>query len=172
MAFQGKFVVSNKPLSPLSIFGVGTFMAFSGNDIYHNRSGCTAIKNNGPIPAGRYWVVDRPSGGIGSRIQTWTKDAVISMLGTPTHRDEWFALYRDDGVIDDYTWVNGIERGNFRLHPIGRYGVSLGCITVQNLSDFHSIRRALLRTSTVPVRNTGLRAYAVIEVIANGNACP
>jgi hypothetical protein len=172
MALQGKFVVNNKPLSPLSIFGVGTFMAFSGNDIYRNRGGCTALKNNGPIPAGRYWVVDRPSGGIGSRVQTWTRDTVNSMLGTPTRHDEWFALYRDDNKIDDYTWVNGVERSNFRLHPAGGDGVSLGCITVQNHSDFHTIRRALLHTSTVPVRNTRLRAYGVFEVITHGYACP
>jgi hypothetical protein len=172
MALQGKFLVNNERFSPLTICGVGSFLAFSGNDIYRNRGGCTAIKDNGPIPAGRYWVVDRPSGGIGSRIQTWAKDTVISVLGTPTDHDEWFALYRDDGQIDDYTWVNGVERGNFRLHPIGRYGVSLGCITVQNLSDFQTIRRALLHTSTVPVRNTDLRAYAAIEVITNDNVCP
>jgi hypothetical protein len=172
MPLQGKFLVNNKMFSPLTICGVGAFLAFSGNYTYRNRGGCTAIRNNGPIPSGRYWVVDRPSGGIRSRIRTWATDAVNSMLGTPTHHDEWFALYRDDNIIDDYTWVNGVERGNFRLHPVRGDGVSLGCITVQNLSDFHTIRRALLHTSTVSVRNTGLRAYAIIEVIANGNTCP
>lgn len=172
MALQGKFLVSNRTFSPLTIYGVGAFLAFSGNDIYRNRGGCTAIKNNGPIPAGHYWVVDRPPGGVRSRLQTWARDAVISMLGTPTDHGEWFALYRDDNMIDDHTWVNGVERGNFRLHPIGHYGVSLGCITLQNRSDFQTIRRALLHTTTVPVRDTGLRAYATIEVVVNGNTCP
>ncbi|WP_326973048.1 hypothetical protein [Burkholderia sp. lig30] len=50
--------------------------------------------------------------------------------------------------------------------------MSLGCITLQNISDFQTIRRALLRTNTVPVRNTDLRAYGVIEVIAHGSTCP
>ena len=172
MALQGKFIVNNAPLSPLSIFGIGTFMAISGNGMYRNRGGCTAIKDNGPIPAGRYWIVDRPTGGIGSRIQTWAKDAANSIIGTPTNHGEWFALYRDDGKIDDVTWVDGVERGNFRLHPIGGRGVSLGCIAVKGRSDYQAIRRALLHTATVPVRNGDLRAYGMIEVITYGNACP
>jgi hypothetical protein len=172
MALHGKFVVDNKPLSPLSIFGVGVFMAFSGDDIYRNRGGCTAIKDRGPIPAGRYWIVDRPTGGIGSRVKTWIKDAGNSVLGSPTNRNDWFALYRDDGKIDDYTWLDGVERGNFRLHPMGYHGVSLGCITLPHLSEFYAIRRALLRTDTVLVPNTSLRAYGVVEVIAHGKTCP
>jgi hypothetical protein len=67
MALQGKFVVKKAPLSPLCVMGVGTFMAFSGEGIYRNRGGCTAIKDSGPIPAGRYWIVDRPTGGLRSR---------------------------------------------------------------------------------------------------------
>lgn len=172
MALQGKFVVNNKHLSPLSIMGVGTFMAFSGNNIYRNRGGCTAIKNNGPIPAGRYWIVDRPTGGIGSQAWTLLRDAWNTAIGTPSDRTEWFALYRDDGQIDDYTWVDGVRRGNFRLHPVGGQGISIGCVTLHSRSDFQSIRRALLRTETVPARNSGLRAYGLIEVITHGNTCP
>ena len=172
MALQGKFLVSNKTFAPLSIYGVGVFPAFSGNDIYRNRGGCTGLKNDGPLPAGRDWIVDRPAGPIDSRILTWAKDTANSMLGEYTNRNEWFALYRDDGMIDDYTWVNGVERGNFRLHPIGGDGVSLGCITLQNRSDFQTVRRALLHTNTVPVRDTGLRAYGTIEVIVYGKTCP
>jgi hypothetical protein len=172
MALQGKFLVNNERFSPLTICGVGSFLAFSGNEIYRNRGGCTALKNDGPIPAGRYWIVDRPSGGIGSRIRMWATDTANSIIRTPTNHGEWFALYRDDGKIDDYTWVNGVERGNFRLHPIGGSGLSLGCITVQNIFYFQTIRRALLNTSTVPIQNTNLHAFGVIEVIVNGNTCP
>jgi Protein of unknown function (DUF2778) len=172
MPLQGKFLVNNKFLSPLSIFGVGTFMAFSGNDIYRNRGGCTTIKNNGPIPAGRYWILDRPTGGIGSQALTWLKDAWNTANGAASDHTEWFALYRDDNQIDDYTWVEGVKRGNFRLHPAGGNGVSIGCITLHSHSDFRSIRRALLRTPTIPVRNSGLRAYGSIEVITHGNSCP
>lgn len=172
MALQGKFVVDNSPLSPLTLFGVGVFMAFSGEGIYRNRGGCTAIKDNGPIPAGRYWIVERPRGGLRSRTLAWAKDTWNTVNGAPTDRSEWFALYRDDGRIDDQTWVEGIERGNFRLHPTGRGGHSFGCITLQSRSEFQALRRALLYTPTIPTGRSGLHAYGVIEVIANGNTCP
>lgn len=172
MPIQGRFFVNNQPLAPLSMFGVGTFMAFSGNDIYRNRGGCTAVINDGPIPPGKYWIVDRPTGGLRSKAEAWAKDAINSVLGTPSHRDEWFALYRDDGKIDDYTWVNGVQRGQFRLHPAGGRGVSLGCITVASYADFQSIRRALLHTTVIPAGNSGLKAFGWIEVTTYGNTCP
>ncbi|WP_166362573.1 DUF2778 domain-containing protein [Pseudomonas akapageensis] len=163
MALQGKFVVNNEEFSPLVIFGVGSFMAFSGQGAYRNQSGCGYIRGNGPIPAGRYWVVDRPVGGIRSQALAWVYD-----FAAGSNRSEWFALYRDDGMIDDYTWVSGVNRGNFRLHP---GTISEGCITLSQYSDFQSVRNASLRTSTVLVRNTGLRAYAMIEVIDSSSIC-
>lgn len=172
MALQGKFLVNNAPLSPLCFSGVGTFMAFSGDDIYRNRGGCTAVQGKGPIPAGKYWIVDRPTGGIKSRALAWVSDAWNAMGGAPTDHSEWFALYRDDGMIDDYTWMDGVRRGNFRLHPAGGGGVSLGCITLQSRSDFLTIRTALLQTSTVSVHDSVLRSYGWIEVITYGNICP
>ncbi|HEY4802099.1 MAG TPA: DUF2778 domain-containing protein [Paraburkholderia sp.] len=172
MACQGKFLVNNALLSPLTIFGVGTFNAFSGNGIYRNRGGCTAIPDNGPLPAGRYWIVDRPTGGIRSQAIAEVKDAWNTFTGRPSHHDEWFALYRDDGKIDDTTWVNGVQRGQFRLHPMGGRGLSLGCITVASYADFGTIRRALLHTTTIPARTSGLRAYGTIEVVTYGNTCP
>jgi hypothetical protein len=172
MAIQGKFVIDNAPLSPLVMFGVGSFPAFSGNDIYLNRGGCTRIANNGPIPAGRYWIVDRPTGGIGSQTIVWVKDIRNLYYGAPSHREEWFALFRDDGKIDDYTWIDGVKRGNFRLHPKAGQGVSLGCITLQSYSDFRIVRQALMQTTTVPAGDSGLQAYGWIEVIAHGNTCP
>jgi Protein of unknown function (DUF2778) len=172
MALQGKFVVNNQPFSPLVIYGVGAFQAFSGNSIFRNRGGCTAIPDNGPIPAGKYWIVDRPAGGIRSQMQTWAKDLANTLIGKPSHHNEWFALYRDDGRIDDETLINGKKRDHFRLHPVGGAGVSLGCITLQSLADFQRLRSALLHTTTVPAGNSGIRAYGWIEVIANGNTCP
>ncbi|QOL13156.1 DUF2778 domain-containing protein [Dickeya dianthicola] len=172
MALQGKFIVNNADYSPLTLLGVGTFMAFSGNKIYRNRGGCTDVPEAGPIPEGRYWIVDRPAGGIRSQATAWLKDSWNTVWGNDSNHSEWFALYRDDGQIDDYTWVNGVRRGNFRLHPIGGQGLSLGCITLQHYSDFAVIRAALLRTRKQPVRNTGLESYGVIEVIIYGNTCP
>nr|WP_244124552.1 DUF2778 domain-containing protein [Burkholderia gladioli] len=41
-------------------------------------------------------------------------------IGTNTHRADRFALYRNDGKIDDVTVISGIRRAYFRLHPVGR----------------------------------------------------
>ncbi|WP_254367149.1 tlde1 domain-containing protein [Paraburkholderia sp. NMBU_R16] len=40
---------------------------------------------------------------------------VLRLSQTQGH--QWFALYRNDGVVDDYTFIDGVRRGNFRLHP-------------------------------------------------------
>jgi len=172
MAYHGKFLVNDAPLSPLTIFGVGTFNAFSGNNQYRNRGGCTMMPDDGPIPAGRYWIVDRPQGGIRSQALSWAKDEWNAAWGHPSNHDEWFALYRDDGAIDDVTWVNGVKRGQFRLHPIGGRGISLGCITLPSRTDFLRIRNTLLHTVKIPARTSGLSAYGIIEVITYGSTCP
>lgn len=152
--------------SPLTLYGIGTFLAFSGNGNYRNAPGCGAIPDNGPIPAGKYWIVDRPSGGVREPVKTWFSDVVNSNLyNVPTSKNDWFGLFRDDSSIDDYTWINGVRRGNFRLHP---GTLSLACITLKHHSDFAAIRTALLRTKTVSVRNTRLRAYGMIDVISHG----
>jgi hypothetical protein len=167
-----KFLVNNQPLSPLTINGIGTFNAYSGDQQYRNRGGCTAMPNQGPIPAGKYWIVDRPTGGIRSQALAFAKDTWNAAWGSPTNHHDWFALYRDDGSIDDSTWVNGVERGKFRLHPAGGEGISLGCITLSSLTDFMKIRNALLHTVKIPARNSGLLAFGTIEVITYGNTCP
>lgn len=63
MALHGKFVINDMYYSPLSFPGVGTFLAFSGNGAYRNRGACAMIPKEGPVPAGKYWIVDRPEGG-------------------------------------------------------------------------------------------------------------
>ena len=89
--------------------------------------------------------------------------------GAEFGRDEWFALYKDDWGIDDYTWVEGVKRGNFRLHP---GTLSEGCITLPHDSDFAMLRNALLRTQQIDVPCIRkLKAYGSIEVIANGQPC-
>lgn len=172
MALHGKFALNNKDLAPLIIYGLGTYLAFSGNNSYRNRGGCTAVAGAGPIPAGKYWIVDRPSGGVLSRLRQKGSDMVVSASRRFVDRNEWFALYRDDGTIDDQTWVNDVSRGQFRLHPVGGSGISLGCITLPSRVEFLSIRHALLNTSPTPAGNSGRMAYGCIEVIAYGNACP
>ncbi|MGF6511788.1 DUF2778 domain-containing protein [Paraburkholderia sp. 32] len=172
MAYTGKFLVNNESLSPLTIFGIGTFNAYSGNNQYRNRGGCTMVPNDGPLPAGKYWIVDRPTGGIRSQLFARANDEWNAAMGHPSNHGEWFALYRDDGTINDLTWINGVKRGQFRLHPAGGRGISLGCITLPSHSDFMRIRNALLHTVKIPARSSGLRAYGTIEVITYGNTCP
>ncbi|EOW6672402.1 DUF2778 domain-containing protein [Cronobacter dublinensis] len=171
MALFGKFTINNADFSPLLIYGVGTFMAFSGDSTYRNRGGCVALPDKGPLPPGRYLIVDRPQGGAGSRIRTQVIDAWNSVAGVPSVHTQWFALYRADGLLDDYTWINEVKRGNFRLHPVGGQGLSLGCITLQHSSDFALIRDALLATNKV-VMGKGILTYGEIEVVAYESLCP
>ncbi|MDR0805998.1 MAG: DUF2778 domain-containing protein [Enterobacteriaceae bacterium] len=171
MALQGKFIVNNADFAPLIIYGVGTFLAFSGNGAYRNRGGCTGVPSNGPLPAGKYWVVDRPDGGIWSKSKTKVKDKYNKVFnGAEFTHKEWFALFRDDKSINDKTWVNGVDRGSFRLHP---GTISEGCITLPYQSDFQAIRSAFLRTQKIQVPCVkNLMAYGYIEVITHGNTCP
>ncbi|QKJ86818.1 DUF2778 domain-containing protein [Paramixta manurensis] len=171
MALHGKFVINDADYSPLSFPGIGTFLAFSGDGIYRNRGACGMKPRVGPIPAGKYWIVDRPEGGLKSQIIKGAKDVWNHYYkGSTFTHNEWFALWRDDWGIDDYTWIEGIKRGNFRLHP---GTLSEGCITLPHDSDFNTLRNALLRTqkTDVPCMKK-LKAYGMIEVIANGETCP
>ena len=77
-------------------------------------------------------------------------------------RSVWFALYREDARIDDWTFIDDVERGNFRLHPAGYMGVSNGCITLPSPSHFAILREALLKTPTVAV-TASLTAYGTIQ---------
>lgn len=165
MPIEGKFTVNDAHWSPLKILGMGEFMAFSGQGGYRNHGGCAHIPGQGPIPPGKYWVVDRAMGGKLNQLKNYVKD-----LWTGNDHSEWFALYRDDNQIDDYTWIKGVERGQFRLHP---GSISEGCITLPHYVDFQRIRQGLLRTNKIWVPGkAGLKSYGTIEVVANGTTCP
>lgn len=74
-------------------------------------------------------------------------------------------LFRDDGKIDDYTFVQGVKRGNFRLHPIGPLGLSEGCITLQHPIQFNYLRDRLLESgATLNIPGSQLKAYGTIKV--------
>ena len=90
--------------------------------------------------------------------------------GATFRHSDWFALWRNDWGIDDYTWIENIKRGNFRLHP----GViSEGCITLPHDTDFSILRNALLGTQKMDVPcMRELKAYGTMEVIINGASCP
>ena len=171
MALQGKLVLNGAYYAPFNLFSVGVFMAFSGNGIYRNKAACRTVKGDGPLPPGKYWIVDRPGGGLKSQINASARDMYNHYASGATFKhSEWFALWRDDWGIDDYTWVESVKRGNFRLHP----GVlSEGCITLPHDSDFAMLRNALLRTQKIDVPCMWkLKAYGTVEVIVNGKICP
>ncbi|WP_315899169.1 tlde1 domain-containing protein [Serratia quinivorans] len=65
---------------------------------------------------------------------------------------EWFGLYSNT-TMSDHVFVNGVNRGSFRLHPLNTdgSGVSWGCITLYKASDFQILRRSLLNRKKVRV---------------------
>jgi len=81
-----------------------------------------------------------------------------------TDRTTWFALYRSDDVIDDWTSINGIRRGNFRLHPIGPRRLSDGCIAIVSPSQFKMLYDRLKSTPTISIPGTAMRAYGTVDV--------
>lgn len=59
MALHGKLVLNGADYAPFNLYGVSVFMAFSGNGIYRNKGACGAVKGDGPLPPGKYWIVER-----------------------------------------------------------------------------------------------------------------
>src|ERR1700754_1111147 len=131
MAINCTFLLNNRPMSTLICPGIGNFAAFSGMPVDRNNPSAVAHPNSGPLPPGRYFIIDRQSGGhLG-----WLYD-LARTHGYGADRSQWFALYRKDGKIDDETYVDGARRGAFRLHPIGAMRRSEGCITLASHADF------------------------------------
>lgn len=145
----------------LQCSGVGIFHVFSGLGAFKDVLEFSRGKN-GPIPLGKYWIVDRPKGGMYSRLKQIEKE-----IRTGNDYDKWFALFKQDSVMDDYTFVDLFQRGNFRLHPLrpDGTGVSDGCITFYNQADFNTLRDALLKTTRKIIDNSGIVAYGEINVI-------
>ncbi len=146
------FVLNNLPQSTL-MTNDGWFTAFSGHGAARNNSNAAALANGGPIPPGSYFIVDRKSGGKLGALRDWL-----------LNRDKWFALYRDDGSIDDQTFVDGVSRGLFRLHPLGPRRMSTGCIVLQYPSEFDRLRARLLDRPVEYIPNSGLRSYGKVDV--------
>ena len=152
MLLNGYFKLNNQPMSKLEI-GAFRLDAFSGDGEHRNKRGSMCLKDKGPIPVGRYYIVGRESGGrLG-----WLYDIYDGRSG-------WFALYADDGMIDDWTFCNNVQRGLFRLHPKGRSGSSQGCIVVDKETDFMSLRSFLLMQNH-KIPGTDIKTYGMIQVI-------
>lgn len=152
------FRLNGNALSNLSCPGIGFFPAYSGNAGQHrNNPESVAVKNIGPLPPGKYYIVDRPRS-----LSTHIND-IFATEYTGSDRSIWYALYRIDGKVDDRTFIENVERGNFRLHPAGYKGISNGCITLPSPSHFAVLREALQRTPTLMV-SASLKAYGTIQV--------
>jgi hypothetical protein len=65
----------------------------------------------------------------------------------------------------DTTMINGVRRGEFRLHPAGSRQLSQGCITVQSSVEFDRLERHIRsRHPDIPVPGTTAKAYGIVEV--------
>lgn len=138
-----------------------SYIGFSGNGPHRNNPDSIAVPDGGPIPLGQYYIVDRQSGGrLG-----WLWD-----LGRNV--DQWFALYRDDGTIDDTTYINSVRRGEFRLHPLGPSGISTGCIVIQDPTRFSALRAELLGAAPRVLPQSTTRTYGTVSVVPKGILLP
>lgn len=150
--FDCTFELNDLPLSAFQLLGL-SYPAFSGLGNEVNRRSSVCIPHVGPIPLGTYYIVDRESGGL-----------LASIRDRIGNRREWFALYAADSVIDDRTYCNEVERGNFRLHPkVGR-GQSKGCITIENIAHFNHIRAILTSATPLTIPGTSHKAYGKVVV--------
>lgn len=142
----------------LLCYGVGTFDVFSGIEPTTNLAEC-ATKKNAALPAGIYWIVPRPVGSFANRVESAVKD-----WRNGTVHSDWFGLYSNT-TMGDHMFVNGVERGSFRLHPLrpNGGGESWGCITFHSISQFQTLRRSLLHTQRQQIK-PGLEAYGRIIV--------
>lgn len=154
-----QFALNGLPSSILSVSGVGNFPAFSGQKYGRNNVTMASRKKIGPVPPGRYFILGRESGGRLGAIGNFYLDNIYG-----TDRDTWFALYKEDLQIDDTVYIEGVKRGQFRLHPIGPAGLSEGCITLCHQSDFDYLRQALLHTTMMQVPCSSFKAYGMVTV--------
>ncbi|WP_205955085.1 DUF2778 domain-containing protein [Pantoea stewartii] len=150
----------------LHVYGVGDFPVFSGDKPYTNDPNCSFLKNSA-IPIGKYWIVDRPEGSFANRVRTAIWDPISG-----NRHNEWFALFSDQ-TMSDSVFINGIDRGSFRLHPLrpDGSGISEGCITFYKPSDFQIVRTALLRVkkTTIARHNMKLSVYGRVDVLGDSN---
>lgn len=146
------FELNNKPMSSFKI-EANSFPAFSGYGEHVNRRVSACVPNEGPIPPGEYFIVDRESGGrLG-----WLYDLF-------NDRRDWFALYANDDKIDDETWCEKVKRGEFRLHPKGSRGISRGCIVIDKSTDFQFLRSILRNGKPELIPNTEIKAWGKVVV--------
>jgi hypothetical protein len=146
------FELNDQPLSALK-HGAIAFPAFSGLGSNVNRRVSACLAGKGPIPPGEYYLLDRQTGG-----------RLGSLYNVFSNHEDWFALYANDGTVDDETYCNKVKRGNFRLHPKGPLGISEGCITIDTAEDFQRLRAILKNSKQVPIPGSKLPSYGKVTV--------
>ena len=151
------FVLNHQPISSLVCGGM-SYPAFSGLGRDVDDPAKATDADAGPIPPGSYDIVDRPVGDRFPMIESAIHDLISS-----SQRNEWFALYSTGSNADQMT-VQKIKRGNVRLHPIGRLGISEGCITLMHQSGFDQLRRTLLAAPKTVIPNTQIRTHGTVTV--------
>ena len=148
---EAKFKLNNSDVSRL-VIGDRSFPAFSGHQHHTNQRSSQCIPDQGPLPVGSYYITDRTTG------------VLQSMNAWLSGKDDWFALLAIDGKIDDHLQCQKVVRGNFRLHAMSGDGVSYGCVTVVNRSDFNIIYALLKKQPPVEVGNSDHKAYGILRV--------
>lgn len=159
MAIHCTFVLNGKPMSALTCPGVGVFPAFSGDGALRNQPSRVNVKDVGPLPPGRYFIVDRPSGGRLGGAQQSVRDFVFG-----TDHSTWFALFRDDGTHNDITWIERVQRGAFRIHPVGPANSSQGCVTLAHAKDFSRLSAKLKAGPFMKLPHGRGTAYGTVTV--------
>lgn len=67
---EWEFVLNNQPMSKIKGGGV-SLDASSGREAHFNRCEAACLRNLGPIRVGKYYIIDRPVGGIRGTLSTW-----------------------------------------------------------------------------------------------------
>ncbi|WP_315852875.1 MULTISPECIES: DUF2778 domain-containing protein [Burkholderia] len=151
------FKLNNEPMSEFRI-GALSFPAFSGSGLHVNNRSLVCTPKFGAIPVGHYYIFDRQSGGVVGPFMEW-----LNLNGND--KSDWYALYAIDGNIDDdKVLCDKIVRSQLRLHPKGRLGVSEGCVTIEQRSDWVRIRSILTNVPKISVPGSALKAYGVLTV--------
>lgn len=127
-----------------------SFPAFSGDGEFRNRRTHMCLPNQGPIPVGTYYIIDRQES-LREKLRHHKKDG-------------WFALYAKDRVIDDERYCAGLLRGQFRLHAKSGHGLSRGCITLELETDFALLSTLLKATSVEQIPGAEWMSYGTVTV--------
>lgn len=153
------FTLNRQRLSSLLCPGLGAIPAFSGYGRFVNDPNSTAVPDDGPLPKGTYYIVGRPNGGKHQALVETIED-----IANGTHRAEWFALFHEGSPPTDFMTINGIRRGRFRLHPVGYWGRSEGCITLPHPSQFDTLRKWLTAHPPENIPGTQIPFYGKVIV--------